>query len=65
MVAQQKRVFVIDNREFADPDPTKTTEEIRQHYADFFPELNNAETKTMQRGEETLIQFEKRTGSKS
>lgn len=42
-----KRVFVYDGREFDDPDPKLTTDEVRQYYAGFFPELSNAETKDL------------------
>ncbi|MDD5511519.1 MAG: PRTRC system protein C [Dehalococcoidales bacterium] len=59
-----KRIFIIDNREHPDPDPSKSVDEIRQHYASFYEELNNAETTTQGRGEETLITFTKRTGTK-
>ncbi len=35
------RVFVYDNREFPDPDPKMSTEEVRQSMTNFFPELAN------------------------
>ena len=65
------RVFVYDGREFPDPDPKLSTEEVRQHYADFMPELSNAETKDL--GEKKsegsdemkhLWEFKKRVGDK-
>lgn len=37
------RIFVYDGREFSDPDPKMTTDEVRLYYATFFPELANAE----------------------
>jgi PRTRC genetic system protein C len=65
------RVFVYDGREFPDPLPDKTTEEVRQYFAGFFPELSNADTKTGKRKieenpaeEEDVIEFKKRVGSK-
>jgi PRTRC genetic system protein C len=61
----RKRFFVIDGREFADPNEKLTVEEVRQHYVDFFPELANAETTTVKRGEDDVISFTKRTGTKS
>jgi len=39
------RVFVYDAREFPDPDPNLTVEDVRRQLLDFFPELANAETR--------------------
>lgn len=65
------RIFVYDGREFPDPDPVKTTEEVRAYFASFFPELSNAETKTGTRKREDnpdqtdeIIEFKKRVGTK-
>lgn len=41
------RIFVYDGREFPDPDPKLSTDEVRQSMANFFPELSNAETKDL------------------
>jgi PRTRC genetic system protein C len=38
------RIFIYDNREFPDPDPKMTIEEVRQSMVNFFPELANADT---------------------
>ena len=51
------RIFVVDGREFPDPDPNLRIDAIRQHLANFFPELTNAETKESKRGEDTIIEF--------
>ena len=40
---QKERVFVADNREFPDPDPTLSVDEVKKMLADFMPELHNAE----------------------
>jgi PRTRC genetic system protein C len=65
------RIFVYDGREFPDTDPKMTTDEVRQHYANFFPELSNAETidlgekKVEGDGEAThRWEFKKRVGTK-
>lgn len=58
------RVFVYDGREFPDPDPKMSTEEVRQSMTSFFPELANAETKQSKRGEDDIIEFKRRVGTK-
>ena len=51
------RIFVVDGREFPDPDPNLKVDEIRQHMMNFFPELFNAESKESKRDEDTIIEF--------
>ncbi len=58
------RVFVYDGREFPDPDPKMSTEEVRQSMTSFFPELANAESKQSKRGEDDIIEFKRRVGTK-
>ena len=58
------RIFVYDNREFPDPDPAMSVEEVRQSMTSFFPELANADTKQSKRGDDDIIVFEKRVGVK-
>ncbi len=58
------RVFVYDGREFPDPDAALSTDDVRQHMTNFFPELSNAETKTSKRGDDDIIEFKKRVGTK-
>jgi len=58
------RVFVYDGREFPDPDPKWSHDEVRQSLTNFFPELANAEVKTSKRGEDDIIEFTKRVGVK-
>ncbi len=58
------RVFVYDGREFPDPDPALGVEEVKSMMADFFPELSNAETREKQEGENTIIEFSRRVGTK-
>ena len=65
------RVFVYDNREFPDPDPKMSTEEVRQSMTNFFPELDNADTthskrksKADQTVEDDIYEFKRRVGTK-
>lgn len=58
------RVFIYDGREFPDPDPTLSVEEVKAMMADFFPELANAEVKEISRGEDTLYELVRRVGTK-
>jgi len=58
------RIFFYDNRQFPDPDPKLSVEEVRRQFAEFFPELTNAETREEKRGEDTVYTFSKRIGTK-
>ena len=58
------RVFVYDGREFPDPDPKMSVDEVRQSMTNFFPELANAETRQSKRGDDDIIEFNRRVGTK-
>lgn len=58
------RIFVYDGREFPDPDPNLSPEEVRQSMTNFFPELANAEINSSKRGEDDVYEFRKRVGTK-
>lgn len=58
------RIFLYDNRQFPDPDPKLSVEDVRRQFAEFFPELANAETREEKRGEDTVFTFSKRIGTK-
>jgi len=58
------RIFVYDSRQFPDPDPKLSVEDVRCQFAEFFPELANAETREEKRGEDTVFTFSKRIGTK-
>ncbi len=58
------RIFVVDGREFPDPDPQLSVEEIRQQLSEFFPELANADTREEQRGDDARYVFTRRIGTK-
>lgn len=58
------RIFIVDGREFPDPDPEQTPEQVKKLMSDFFPELISAETKEHERGDDTLYEFIKKVGTK-
>jgi PRTRC genetic system protein C len=59
------RIFVYDGREFPDPDPALSVEDVRSQLSDFFPELTNAETREERRGDdEVRYTFARRIGTK-
>ena len=58
------RIFVYDDREFADPDPGMTVDEVKASLSDFFGELSNATVKETNRGEDTVYEFQRRVGTK-
>lgn len=58
------RIFLYDQREFPDPDPKLSVEEVRHQLTDFFPELANAETREEKRDDDTVYTFSKRIGTK-
>ncbi|MCC6176182.1 MAG: PRTRC system protein C [Chloroflexi bacterium] len=59
------RIFVYDGREFPDPDPGVSVEDVRRQLSDFFPELTNAETREDRRGDdEVRYTFTRRIGTK-
>ena len=58
------RIFSYDGRQFPDPDPEMSVEDVRKHFSDFFPELTNADTREEKRGDDTVFTFTKRIGTK-
>ena len=58
------RIFICDGREFPDPDPKLSVEDVRKHLAEFLPELTNAEVREEQRGDDTVYVLTKRIGTK-
>ena len=47
-----------------DPDPNLSVQEVRAQFAEFFPELVNADAREEAKGDDTLITFTKRIGTK-
>ncbi len=58
------RVFVYDDREFPDPDPEMSVEQVKSTLADFYGEIANASVKEAKRGEDTIYEFQRRVGTK-
>jgi PRTRC genetic system protein C len=58
------RIFQYDGREFPDPDPRLSPDEVRVQFAQFFPELANAEVKREARGEDEVFTLQRRIGTK-
>jgi len=65
------RVFVYDDREFPDPDPNLSADDVKASMSNFFPELANAETTGSERDSESepgqkekVFEFRKRVGTK-
>ena len=58
------REFIYDGRTFPDPNPNMAVDEVRQSMASFFPELSNADTAEAKRGDDTVIEFKRRVGTK-
>ena len=58
------RIFVYDGREFEDPDPEMTVDQVKASLADFYGELANATVSETKRGEDTIYLFNKRVGTK-
>jgi len=58
------RIFVYDDREFPDPDPQMTVEQVKATLADFYGEIANASVKETKRGDDTIYEFQRRVGTK-
>lgn len=58
------RIFVYDDREFPDPDPEMSVEQVKQTLSDFYGEIANASVKETVRGNDTIIEFQRRVGTK-
>ena len=58
------RKFIYDGREFPDPDPNMTVDQVRKSMADFFGELANATVQEAKEGDDTVYTFQRRTGVK-
>ncbi len=58
------RIFVYDGREFPDPDPEMTIDQVKASLADFFGEVANATVKETKKDDDTIYEFQKRVGTK-
>ena len=58
------RIFVYDDREFPDPDPEMSVDQVKGTLADFYGEIANASVKETKRGDDTIYEFQRRVGTK-
>ncbi len=58
------RIFVVEGREYPDPSPALSTDEVRHTLANYFPELANATTNERKDGDTTYFEFRKQVGTK-
>ena len=58
------RIFVYDDREFPDPDPEMSVDQVKSTLSDFYGEIANASVKEAKRGEDTVYEFQRRVGTK-
>ena len=58
------RIFIVDEREVPDPDPNLTIDQVRDSLAEFFPDLANATHTLTPRGEDQIVDFSRRVGTK-
>ncbi len=58
------RIFVYDDREFPDPDPQMSVEQVKNTLSDFYGEIANASVKESKRGDDTIYEFQRRVGTK-
>ena len=56
--------FVYDDREFPDPDPEMSVDQVKATLADFYGEIANASVKETKRGDDTVYEFQRRVGTK-
>ena len=58
------RIFVYDDREFPDPDPEMSVEQVKATLSDFYGEIANASVKETTRGGDIIFEFQRRVGTK-
>ena len=58
------RIFVYDDREFPDPDPEMSVDQVKATLSDFYGEIANASVKETKRGDDTVYEFQRRVGTK-
>ena len=58
------RIFVYEGREFPDPNPEWTTEQVKANLSEFYGEVANASVTETKRDEDTIYEFQRRVGTK-
>ena len=59
------RIFVYDDREFPDPDPQLSVEQVKSTLSDFYGEIATASVKETRRGDDTVYEFQRRVGTRA
>ncbi|KKN14597.1 hypothetical protein LCGC14_0994580 [marine sediment metagenome] len=59
------RKFVYDGKSYDDPNPEFSVDQVREHMANFFPELTTAEVLPARtEGDDQVIEFKRKVGTK-
>ncbi len=58
------RIFILNSKELPDPDPALSVQEVQKLLADFAPDVANAAVTETKRGEDVVIEFTRRVGTK-
>ena len=58
------RKFVYDNRDFGDPYPDMSVDQVKKSLANFYGDLNNASVTESKDGDNTVYTFNRRVGTK-
>jgi PRTRC genetic system protein C len=58
------RIFSYEHRDFPDPDPDLAVDDVRRMFAEFFPDLTNADVREERRGDDVVYTFARRIGTK-
>ena len=59
-----QRIFVYDGKRFPDPDPEMPVDDVKAMLATFYGDLANATVKETKEGDDTVIEFQRRVGTK-
>ena len=58
------RVFVYDDREFPDPDPEMSVDQVKATLSDFYGRSPTPRSRETKRGDDTVYEFQRRVGTK-
>lgn len=58
------RYFVYDGKEYNDPSPELTVQQVQEQFGQFIAEVVGAKVTETKRGQDTVYTFEKRVGVK-
>jgi PRTRC genetic system protein C len=58
------RTFMLNGQRLADPDPTKTPEQVKEMYANDYPELTTCTVAFSKKDGKEVYEFKKAAGTK-